>query len=257
MIVVQQFTLNYHVEFASLTRDTIKDRHFLFNRNRYNAIQIVTESFCAKYSPAFRPISPTWSHSHSDLPFHTTFLLCTRPEAFELRNTFQFLYYYIHRLSVSLFILFESEIRKLSFQHVNPHPSFSSSDYFHVPTHSVIFTSLPPKGSPTMSSENILDSGSYFLTPYVSTSMSMRNMYGLKADHWCNSTSTLNLLLSPPTTHAAWFDNPSTMSWYQFNILFWYVELPRVSPYPLLRYPIVCLGIKIASVVPLLGMNPN
>ena len=132
-----------------------------------------------------------------------------------MRNTFQFLSYYIHGLSVSLFILFESEIRKRSFQPVNPHPSFSSSDYFHVPRHSVIFTSLPPQGSPTMSSENIMHSGSYFLTPSVSPFMSIRNSYGLKADPWRNSTSTLNMLLSPPTTHAPWFDNPSTMSWGQ------------------------------------------
>ena len=78
--------------------------------------------------------------------------------------------------------------------------------------YSVMFTSLPPQGSPTMSSAHILDSGSYVLTTYVSPSMSMRNRYGLKADHCCNPTSTLTLSLSPPETRAPWFGNLCTMS---------------------------------------------
>ena len=129
-----------------------------------------------------------------------------------MSNSFHFLSYYLYGLSVSLFIMFESEIHKLKFQPANPHPSFSSSDCFHVRRHSIIFTSLPPEDSPTMSSANIMDSGSDFLTQSVSTSMSMWNRYGLKADHWCNPTSTLNLLLSPPATRTPWFGNLSTMS---------------------------------------------
>ena len=78
------------------------------------------------------PISPTLSHSHCDLRFHTTFLFCTRPEAFEMSNSFQLFSYYLHGLSVSLFIMFESEIHKLSFQPANPQSSFSSREFFHV-----------------------------------------------------------------------------------------------------------------------------
>ena len=85
-----------------------------------------------------------------------------------MSNSFQFLSYYILGLSVSLFILPESEIHKLSFKPANPHPSFSSSDVFNVSRYSVMFASLPPQGSPTMSSANIMDSGSYLLTPSLS-----------------------------------------------------------------------------------------
>ena len=121
-------------------------------------------SFCAHYSPAFLAISSTWSHSQCGLRFQTAFLFCTRPEAFEMSNPFQLLSYYLHGLSVSLFILFESEINKLSFQPAIPHPSFSYSAFFHVSRFSVMFTYLPPQGIPTMSSANTMDSGSYFVT---------------------------------------------------------------------------------------------
>ena len=75
-----------------------------------------------------------------------------------------------------------------------------------------MFTYLPPQGNHTMSSANIMDSGSHSLTPSVSPSMSIRYSYGLKGDPRCNPTSTLNLLLSPPATRAPWFGNLSTMS---------------------------------------------
>ena len=78
-------------------------------------------------------------------------------------------------------------------------------------THSYLLICLH-KGRPTLSSANIVDYGSYFLTQYATTSMIMRNRYGLKADPWCNSTSMLNMLLSPPATRAPWFGNRITMS---------------------------------------------
>ena len=113
-------------------------------------------------------MSLTWSHSHCDLRFHTKFLFCTRLEAFGMSNSFQFLSYYLHELSLSLFIMFPiAKSINSVFKPANPHPSFSFSDLFHVSRYSVMFTSLPPQGSPTISSANIIDSGSYFLTPYV------------------------------------------------------------------------------------------
>ena len=56
------------------------------------------------------------------LRFHTTFLFCTRPGAFEMSKSIQFLSNYLHWLSVSLYILSESKIHKLSFHPANPHP---------------------------------------------------------------------------------------------------------------------------------------
>ena len=80
-----------------------------------------------------------------------------------------------------------------------------------------------------------MDSGTYFLTPSVSTYMSMRNRCGLKADHWCNSTSTLELPLSPAALR--------TFGWQPlYNVMyifFWYVAFPHASPDILPRYPIV------------------
>ena len=123
-------------------------------------------------------------------------------------SAFQIISYYLHGLSVSAFILFVSEIHKLSFQ-----PPFASSDTFPriQMRYSVMFTYQPPQGSPTMSAENIMDSGSYFVTQSISTSTSMWNRYGLKADGWCNPTSKLSLLISPPATRAPWFGNLCTM----------------------------------------------
>ena len=58
--------------------------------------------------------------------------------------------------------------------------------------------------------------------------------------------------------------NSRTLVWqpqynvlYQFNIRFWYPALPRACPDLLPVYSIVFLGMKIASVVLLLCMNPN
>ena len=168
-----------------------------------------------------------------------------------MSNSFQFLSYYLHGLSLSLFITFESEIYKLSFQPANPHPYFFSSEFSHVSKYSVVFTYLHPKGSPTMSSANIMDAGSYFLTPSVSPSMSMRNRYGLKADHCCNRKSTMNMLLSLPATRAPWLGNLNAMSCISLTYYSGrpYVALTRASPDLVPRYPIVCLGMKIASLV--------
>ena len=106
-----------------------------------------------------------------------------------------------------------------------------------------MYTSLPPPSS--TSPTKIKDSGGYFLTPYVSTSMSMRNRYELNTDHWCNPTSTLKLPLSPAALLTfVW--QPQYNVLYQFNIIWWYVALPTV-----------CLGMKIASVALPPGMNPN
>ena len=58
--------------------------------------------------------------------------------------------------------------------------------------------------------------------------------------------------------------NSRTLVWqpqnnvlYQFNIRFWYPALPRACPDLIPVYSIVFLWMKIASVVLLLGMNPN
>ena len=75
----------------------------------------------------------------------------------------------------------------------------SSKAFLHDSRYSVMSTSLSPHN--TMSSANSIDSGAFFLTLSVSTSISMRKRYGLKADPWCRPTSTLNLLLSPATAH--------------------------------------------------------
>ena len=90
-----------------------------------------------------------------------------------------------------------------------------------------------------------MDSVSYFLTPFSSASMSMRNRYGLKADRWCNPTSTLKLL------HACAVCNSRTLVWqpqynvlYQSNILFGYVALPRASPDLLPRYLLFAWGCR-------------
>ena len=123
--------------------------------------------------------------------------------------------------------------------------------------YSVMFTYLPQQGSSIMSSANIMDSGSYFLTSFVSPSMSMRNRYGLKAERWCIPTSTLNMLRSPPATRAHWFDNLSTMSCisltYFSGTLY---SLVYIQTSPSVSY-CLCLRMKIASMVLLLGMNQN
>ena len=86
----------------------------------------------------------------------------------------------------------------------------------------------------------------------------MRNRYGLKVGHWCNPTSTLNMLLSFASCKSrtlVW--QPQYNVLYQFNIFVWYVALHCASPDLLPRYPIVCLRIKIASMVLLLGMDTH
>ena len=85
----------------------------------------------------------------------------------------------------------------------------------------------------------------------------MRNRYGLKVGHWCNPTSTLNMLLSLPANRAPVVWQPQYNVLYQFNIFFWYVARHCASPNLLHRYPIVCLRIKIASMVLLLGMDTH
>ena len=104
-------------------------------------VAILLRTIC----PSIHPISPTWSHWHCDPPFPHNIPLLSHPEAFEMSNSFQFLSYYLHRLSVSLFMLFESKIHELSFQPANPHPPFSSSDCFHVSRYPAMFTSLDPQ----------------------------------------------------------------------------------------------------------------
>ena len=62
----------------------------------------------------------------------------------------------------------------------------------------------------------------------------MRNRYGLKADHWCNPTSTLKLSLSPAALRTFVLH-----VLYQLNIFFRYLALPHASPDLLPRYSIV------------------
>ena len=204
-------------------------------------------------------ILPFISYNFSNLvpfalwsPFYIAFLFCIRRGA----CGFQFLSYYIYGLSVSLVILFESEIHKLSFQPANPHPSFSSSDMFHVSRYSVMFTSLPPQGIHTMSSANTMDSGGYFL-PHMSvhpwvwgTGVGSMHIVGATHIHVENVA-----FASCSSRTLVW--QPQYNVLYQFNILFWNVALPHASPDLLHRYHIVCLGMKIASVELLLVMNPN
>ena len=74
------------------------------------------------------------------------------------------------------------------------HIPLSSKAFLHDSRYSVMSTSLSPHN--TMSSANSIDYGASFLTLSVSTSISMRKRYGLKADPWCRPTSTLNYLWS-------------------------------------------------------------
>ena len=82
--------------------------------------------------------------------------------------------------------------------------------FLHDSRYSVMSTSLSPHN--TMSSANSNDYGAPFLAISVSTSISMRKRYGLKADPWCRPTSTLNLLLSPATVRT-FVRHPMYMSW--------------------------------------------
>ena len=101
-----------------------------------------------------------------------------------------------------------------------------------------------------MSSANIMDSGSYFLTrllvhPCVwGTDMDSRQIIvATPHPHWiicCSRLLQIALLL-------VW--QPQYNVLHQCNILFWYVALPRAYPDLLHRYPIVCVVMKIASVV--------
>ena len=86
----------------------------------------------------------------------------------------------------------------------------SSKAFLHDSRYSVMSISLSPHN--TMSSANSIDSGASFITLFVSTSISMRKRYGLKADPWCRPTSTLNLLLSPATVRT-FVRHPVYMSW--------------------------------------------
>ena len=72
---------------------------------------------------------------------------------------------------------------------------FSSRNVLRVSRYSVMFTSLLAQMG--MSSPNLMYSGTSFLTYSVITSTSMRNMYGLTADPWCNRISTLKHPPSP------------------------------------------------------------
>ena len=83
----------------------------------------------------------------------------------------------------------------------------------------------------------------------------MTNRYGLKADHWCNPTLNYVAFASCKSRTLVW--QPQYNVLYQFNTIFWYVVIHCASPDILPRYPIVCLRMKIASVLLLLGMNPN
>ena len=86
--------------------------------------------------------------------------------------------------------------------------------------------------------------------------MCMVNKYGLKVDHWCNPTSTLNMLLSPPTNRAPSCGNLSTM--FCISLTYFSGTLHSIVHIQISSLGTLCLGMKIASsVVPLLGMNPT
>ena len=95
--------------------------------------------------------------------------------------------------------------------------------------YSVVFSSLPPQGSPTMSSANIMDSGSYFLTPSVSMPRLVQSTVHVKYVAFASCDS--RTLVSQSRYNVL----------YQFNILFWYIALARAYPDLVPRYPIVCL----------------
>ena len=130
----------------------------------------------------------------------------------------------------------------------------------------------------TMSSANIIDPGTSFLTSSVNTSTRSRNRYGLKAEPWCSPTSTPKLLLSPAALRTTGL-HPRYMSWtilMYFSGTFRSLEHLHISSLgmrsyafsrsinvtliffcPSLCFSIVCFSMKIASVVLLPGMNPN
>ena len=117
-----------------------------------------------------------------------------------------------------------------------------------------MFTSLPPQGSPTISSANIMDSGIYFLSrllvhPCVwGTGMNQgRSLVQphIHVDYVAFASCKSRTLVR----------QPQFTSCISLTYFFWYVALHRASPDILPRYPIVCLNI--ASVVLLLGMNQN
>ena len=120
-----------------------------------------------------------------------------------MSNSFPFLSYYLYGLSVSVFILFESEIHKLSFQ-----PSFALSDIFPdtqscllISLHKVILQCRP------QTSWMLVVTSSLHLSVHprvCGTGMCSRQIV-------CATTSTLNVLLSPPATRAPWFGNLCTM----------------------------------------------
>ena len=92
------------------------------------------------------------------------FLFYNRPEVFQTSNSIQFLPY-VYGLSVSLSILFENEIQKLSLRPANRHLLVIFSIYPESDTQQCIFLYLHKV--PTMASANIMDSATSFLTPFV------------------------------------------------------------------------------------------
>ena len=114
----------------------------------------------------------------------------------------------------------------------------SSKAFLHDSRYSVMSTSLSPHN--TMSSENSIDSGASFLTLSVSTCISMRKRYGLKADPWCRPASTLNLLLSPATVRT-FVRHPVYIVLDLLDIFVWYQPLPHGSPDLLPRDSVVGL----------------
>ena len=97
--------------------------------------------------------------------------------------------------------MLESEIHKFNFRPPNPHtlslaPSLSLSlamfSRIQILSHIYFFS---------CSNRNVVrkPTGFWYFFPHhsVITPTSMKNRYGLKADPWCNSTSTLKLPLSP------------------------------------------------------------
>ena len=158
-----------------------------------------------------------------------------------MSRSIQFLSYYLHGLSVSLYILSESKIHKLSFHPANPHPLplLVFFPRIQILSH-VYFNFLTPSVSTSISEyvEQVWAQVRSFVQPHTHAEC--------VAFASCNSRT----LVSQPQYNAL----------YQFNIgpTFWYDALPRAPPDLLHRYCIVCLGMKIAFIaVLLLGMNPN
>src|SRR6201996_7256574 len=142
----------------------------------------------------------------------------------------------------------------------------------------ILSTSCTSSAISTISSANSIHHGTSCTTPFSSSSNTRMNKYGLKADPWCTPTFTSKLSDTPVLVLIL----VVTLSYISFTIFIYVPPTPLflntshstllgtrsyafskstnttcIFFFLLRNFFIICLSIKIGSLVDLPGMNPN